>query len=473
MTAIRPALPKERASSAYWNVGALLVAATVAAGVVVSRAVLLVIPAGAALYALTRPWGRIVWLVAGGFTVFQSSDGFSAPKLVYLAGVAVSLLVALYRLSAPSTRSRTAPFHSALVGAGVLGAVVVVVGVAQLLRGAAGLTDVARDGLTYALIAAGAVIGIDAGGALATSTVRRLAVLTGAAASLSFAVTWLGRRHATTLDAAQFALSSMELLAFGFCAAYGAAIAGPRIRWGLAMLAALFAGSALVTGSRTALALAAAIPAAWAPGGRGPKPRRIVAVGASVLLLVPAVLLAIGSRVVDAGFLAGRLVAATTVLDHGFAADLSGAIRARAYAYAIDAFHASPWFGQGIGATYPSPYPGRGGVGYELDTPALLHAKFGVVGGVVVVVSIVLMLLPTFSRGTLAALEARTVGRAFAAVNVVMIPFGLQIDDKGFALAVALLLAWLVAETHESSRQQPPDPVGEPLDHVVEGRIGP
>ena len=46
--------------------------------------------------AVSRPAGRLIFLVAGGALVFQVSDGVSR-KLGYLAGVSVSLIVALVR----------------------------------------------------------------------------------------------------------------------------------------------------------------------------------------------------------------------------------------------------------------------------------------------------------------------------------------------------------------------------------------
>lgn len=402
------------------------------------------------LFALAKPLGGLIWLTVGGMLVLQGSEGLSVPKLVYFAGVLVAAVAGWNRtLHLLRGDSRTAAMRRSLAGASLLAGLVALGAIFSLMTGSGGVADVVRDAFTYLLIAAAVPIGISAG---ATSSVRALRLLTailGLVAAVSFGVAWLSRRGVSSIPLEQIAFASIVVVAYGFCVSLVSAGANGRLRIGWLSAATATLGGVLVTGTRSGLVLLAAFPLVAGRERKGRVPPVRLAIMFTIVAVSGSILLSwFSSRFsLPAGFLDSRFQAAINAYKNGYAADQSGYIRAQAYAIAYQSWKENIIFGRGLGVLYPSPDPLTPGGTYQLDTPLIILSKFGLVGACILVVALVLIFWPVFQKGPAGWTQSHTEGRAFAALVILLLPFGLPIEDKGLALSIALIAAALTASS--------------------------
>lgn len=401
------------------------------------------------------PFGRLAIFGGGALLVFQTSEGVGVAKFVYLGLVALAMVIAITRLSRPDDRDTASALRWPLLASAVMTLLITASAVGSLSAGVEPFA-VFRDATTYFLIVAAIPIGAEAGAALRPESIALGSALIAIVAAASFAVVFLSARSAIEVPVERFGIASMMIIAFGFSLGLVKGLSGRRARipW-LAVSAALAVG-VLVTGTRTGLALVAALVALVGRQRMTGIPVRRLVVGS--LLLVGGLgiaLWAAASSLTRDGFFQARLAATLNVLENGVAQDQSGLIRLRAVEYANDAWSTNLLFGVGFGHAFPNPNPGRADAEFQLDTPMILLAKFGIFGVILLCVFACLLFMTAYRRlphsMTPGVSYGQMVLRGFLAVCVVTTVFGAPTEDKGFSVAVLFAVA-LISSCHVHRR---------------------
>lgn len=426
---------------------------------------------------LKSPVGRLSWMLAGAFLVFQSSSGLSQPKVIYLVGLAGCGSVAAVRAVRHVRTSWGRQLRPVALGALVLVVWLVAELVFAVVAGAP-VSQVARDGATYALIVLGLLVGFDAASTVSPGHARMITAGSGVAAAVGFSLAWLARRGVSTVGVDQFMLASMAATAPAVALGLVRGSRGRRAQRMWLILPAVILVLVLASGTRTGVVLFAVVAGVIGPAQRGLIPFRRLAIVAFILagaVLVSLPLLV--SRVATAGFGEQRLTAVVGTLSGGIGQDRSGVIRARAYEYAEQIWLAHPLFGQGLGKVFPNPNPGGGMSDFALDTPLVLLAKFGVIGAALLLVGLALV-FASLVQSRPRTDGAGAVARGVLAVSLLTLPFGVPTEDKGFALSMALLVMLAGSELRAHERQSPPSPSGAAADtsppimeHGAAGRL--
>jgi O-antigen ligase len=232
----------------------------------------------------------------------------------------------------------------------------------------------------------------------------------------------------------------------------------PKVHPAWLLLAVFALGCILITGTRTGLVFLLAPLAALGALAKVRVPLlRLISSVAGTALLMLAVLPFISGLVATDVFFQRRLAALSAVLGSGVGADASGAIRQRAYEYALTIWQEHPWFGVGFGHAFPNPNPFSSDADFQLDTPMLYLAKFGVFGTIALVTLLVLLAVASQRVGRELGFwsEEQTTWRVFIFSWVLILPFGTPTEDKGFALAVAMMVFLLA----RSAREKEPEPM--------------
>jgi hypothetical protein len=402
--------------------------------------VLMLVPA--ALLSLAWPVGRLMWLVLGGMLVLQSGDGLNPVKFAYLAGVAVAGAVSLVRLPRHIRQPWAQPFRKVSLGGALLAALVLATACTGLVRGES-LTDIARDALTYALILPGLAIGLDAAASLRLRTAERLVMGVAVLAAIGFTTAWISRRGVSAVDVDQFLLASSALMAVGVALAVTRGLSGRRIQWVWLAPLPLIISAPLVTGTRSGLLLVLGVFAVIRFRGRGRvAPMRLFAGLVIAAVAMIALLYFLGRRLTTGNFLEQRLVALQELFSGGLGADQSGTIRLYAFRIATDEWQSSPLFGRGFGHVYPNPNDPMLAGTFQMDTPLLLLAKFGLLGAALLFGGLVLVLSPMWTTTRLVGerLPEQSVIRGFVATMLGLLMVISPTEDKGFALTLPLLL---------------------------------
>lgn len=417
---------------------------------------------------------RTVLFVFSGLIVLQSSDALDLAKLVYLvlAGAVVvsAAVVAVHR-----------PDRYGLFGVrpwlaiSVAIAIMIAISLAVAMGHGIGFTPWLRGVAPYALFAVAPLVALDARRVMSAHEAVVWTMLAGVLAAVSFSIYWLERRQIVDLGIDRLVLPSAQLAYAGFAVATAFALrSGRPVRWGVA--AGLILGLLLITGSRTTLLLVvvAAILAIAVGHSEWRRTTRALVSGAATAGIVVAVTVAILSSqtLTLASPRPGPAVSSTpgtsnqspasTKPDEAPRPDLIGERlgsvgqmvtdpasgqslkeRIAQTQAAFVAFAADPWLGSGPGRLYT--WTNSSGVrieSYDLDTPLMVPAKFGLLG---ILVSIALIgAFAWFIR-----LTRRTIGRGPEHLSVVglAVVFGLTsflgppMDDKGAAYALTLVMA--------------------------------
>jgi hypothetical protein len=405
---------------------------------------------------------RFLVVIVGGLVVFQSDQAVGLRKYAYVAAVILAICLSLLRIA--RSREPVLIAFRPLLPASV-GLLFVLIASAFVSHNAGtSMTNWSRDVLPYFFVALLPVVGLDAAQDLSKKHAERLLVVAGLVAAVGFAVDWLNRRGVSSLGLGDVMLATATLAALGFAYTITRAGLGPhRLRWLLASTAIMSA--MLVNGTRTNLFLLAATAGIVGSTTKLRVPARrivglILQIGAAVAVVVPALAMVFIS---DPLFIQQRIRGAMLLVTGQSAADPSYMARQRSYSVARSTFSQFPWFGVGPGRLYRTPLGGPDSM--SLDTPWLVPAKFGVIGVSVLVIYLVTVMVCVRRVRKLAGYSiVVTAGRGWAAALVVLVPFGPWIEDKGFALALTLYLAVLVATAREalalkgSARRDHPHP---------------
>jgi hypothetical protein len=107
----------------------------------------------------------------------------------------------------------------------------------------------------------------------------------------------------------------------------------------------------------------------------------------------------------------------------------------------LDAWNNTPLFGVGFGHSFPNPSPLLPPSDFQLDSPALILAKFGIFGAPVLVGAVAMMFYSVlrFRRGNEERVPEQAAARSFVLIVAAVGFLGLPFEDKGFALSIALL----------------------------------
>lgn len=436
--------------------------AALLAWVYVDRPTLAVLPA---LLLLALPLvlsarARLLVVVFGALTVFQSSDDLTAPKLLYLMALAVSFGAVLVRLptliGTPAWRDLTP----------LLRASVVLFTLVFLSLPVATFNDVPqktwlRDVAPYVMVACAPFFALDAQASLTARTLRRILVVGGTLGALGFTARWLTLRQIADLSFIPVGLPTLLLAATVF--AYGVAMLlhgnRNRVRW--AAFTALILAMLVSTGSRTALILLAA-PLAIAMGSH----HRLAQRSLRLLVVTPlvALLVFLGAEGITIVTNADReaLAARATLLfetgqqqtDHSYIERLAQADAA----WAI--FRDSPIVGAGPGTTV-SWIDAFGDVkeATTIDSSLSFLSKFGVIGLVAAgflafgYLSTLRRFRVRTGRPTVVQLTALGFGAVVVAWSLLYNPY----EDKGLAIGMILLFALAAREASDAALEDVPE----------------
>lgn len=398
----------------------------------------------AVILSLISPHFRLIAFVGGALIIMQSDTGaLASAKPAYLAFLLACAFASIGNIRKLDESVRSA-MRPAFRGAGLLLLFATAVAVASIAAGEEA-SRVIRDATTYLMAGAAPFIGADASRVASLQRARLTAgafVLMGAA---GFAAFWLAARGVGTLGIDRFIMFSMVLTAFGFSLGIGYGLARKNLLWlsiGTACLIAI-----LVTGTRTGLLLIVGFLGIVGARKRGLVPLSRVFFGAGGLAAaLYFVLPAVASLVAVSGFLTGRASALMSVFTNGLSSDASGAIRQEALQITVQAWQQSnPLFGVGFGHAFPNPNAMQAPADFQLDSPLLILAKFGILGSIVLMVAVAMMFYAAWRvrKGDEKRLPEQVAARSFALIIVAVGFLGLPFEDKGFALSMTLLFLLL------------------------------
>ena len=389
---------------------------------------------------------RLPFMVFGGLAVLQSSQDVNLLKVLYLAGVGIALSGSAIRLqNAPAGGGVMAVKARPLIL--VSGLFLLMIGLSFPVAMSYGTSPDAwlRDGSAYLLFVAALVVGVDAAASYSLRALVRLLLVAGLISTLSFTVQWVGSgwRGLADLPLQRLALSSFFLPAAIFTyASVRSVLSGARTSMPWVACAAIVAALMLVTGTRSSLLLGIG-PAAGLWLYRKHRHRvgaRLLALGAVFAIgIVAAVQLAATGG--DASRLLARFESIGRLLGNP-ASDSSLLDRLAQANAGLQSFLSAPISGVGAGHLFRW----QDGLGlaresFILDAPTGFPAKFGLTGVAVAVAGAVLMIRWPRARGSRAPVAAAA-WTGFMAISATwFLLFGSPWEDKGFSLAVALLIA--------------------------------
>lgn len=439
----------------------LMGAAVAGALVAISPIVVLVVcVATVAAVATTSAGARFVIVVAGGLFVIGTSDQLDAPKSAYLAWVALSSVLAIARLVKDREQRRAADNPPLLIVAVALAGAIALSLLVALSAGTP-LIDSLRDAAPYGLLAVAPLLAWDGARSRMGPHMEAITVAAGLIATTGFAIVFLGRRGIADLPLASFGSASAMLSALVLVVAMAALLSrrSRRLLW--AILAAIVVALLFATGTRSVLALLVG-PAVMVLAGANRVTRFARLAGAALViggLALTFLLLAGQSSIIDVVRLTDRLGLLVS-LGSDFSADQSLMERLTQVGVASSTFAQSPIVGVGLGYRFEwTRFGGESFPSYTIDTSLSLAAKFGLIG--VGLFGIATLAMSSFYRRVRHRLpeHVRLSFVGFAAVSMAMLPLGNPLEDKGFGLAVCLLVAWALASA-SNAQADPNIPTG-------------
>jgi hypothetical protein len=423
--------------------GSILAGSAVAGYAAAGDLRVLLAPAGVALTYLftTRSIWRLIFVVGGGTLVLQSES--TTNKIVYVAGVTVCLAIATIRVGKEMRANDAfAAFRPVLLAGYFLTTIVIFSYVISASNGV-GFVLWFRAAITYALLGLLPLVGLDAAIDSSPKAIRRVFIVVTLVAPLSFMTNYIDRRGVGSLPFGQFALTSIALCAalLGYSLARLTA-SDNRVRW---FAAALYVPMAvLLTGTRSGIALFGGVAGALGPSKKLRLPTAKVAaaaagMGAALFYLVPI----IGGKLTsEPDFYSRRFATIGALLnssDTGYQ-DASLLLRQQTIDRVLQAFHDSPFFGDGPGYVY---------VELEaLDTPLAPLAYYGLAGALGLLTLAVCWFVTTKKLRSIGGYSIElTAFRVFVVSLLCFSPLGAITDDKGLGLGLCLFSALLVSST--------------------------
>jgi hypothetical protein len=424
-------------------------------------------------------------LILGGLVALQSSNELDASKVVYLVVAAICVAGSVLAVAARRNSPEVAALRPLLLSSIALAGLVAL----SLPVAYAGGTPVAswlRDAAAYSLMAAVPFVALDMSWSGPRRWLLGLALIAGGLSTTSFVIYWLGARNIVELPIDRLTLPSGQLTSALFATLIALSLAGGsrRLMWAIALGIdiALFV---LVGGrGRLALLILPLVMAAVAwPVGRQ-RIMRTLGVQAITAVVAFSGLHAVISpssvgEIIDGGPpppsgtpgtspgpsptpnpLDAR-IGSIPGLIADVAADASFRERIAQTFAAWDVFVESPALGAGPGRAIEwSNYAGQTVRSYNLDTPVMVAAKFGIVGTAVIFAWMLSLLRFTWGRVRVARASWVTLAPLGYALTVLYSwIFITPVDDKGFSFALMILVALgLVSGRLDKPRHVPTTP---------------
>jgi O-antigen ligase len=398
-------------------------------------------------------WGgflRLVGITVGGILVLQSTDSVDALKVAYLILAAVAIGIAFSRLPSVRHTRAFAAVRPLLIAMVALLAVIAVSLPIAVSNGVSPM-DWLRDAAAYALFALVAVVALDAHRA----NHRALLVLTlaiGALSTASYIVTWLDIRSIADAPLERLVLPSGALASMFFLvtAAYSFRPSRRQILW--AAVAGATLGLFLIIGTRGRIpfiALPLVLAAVSSRGIRGNfRSWAVQYIAAAVIVVSVPVLQELTTppgtppeqRPTE---VIGRRVDSIDDLVVNPGGDASMRERISQTVGAWNVFAANPVVGAGPGLAIEwRDWEGKPRAGYDLDSPVLLLAKFGLAGALAAAGWLI-----AFGRVSAAVLpRVREYPEFVLLVGQIVVflyasIFSPPMQDKGMSFALMLVLA--------------------------------
>lgn len=427
--------------------------------VVAFLAVLLLVPFGIASFLRSAQLRMIIYVV-GALLVMQSESGIAAVlKPLYLPAASACVAVAIWNVRKLDPVRRKA-FRLAFRGGWLLLTVTVLISVGSVVGGEE-LSRVVRDALTYLMIAGAPFVGADAARTVKPRRADRTSAVIAGIAATGFAIFWLSNRGVSTLETERLVMFSMVLTGFGLMLGivYGIVRRSPLwLAFGVFCFIAI-----IVTGTRTGFGLVLGFVGAMGLArNRRIPPMKLAAGGALAGLGTYLTLPFISSYISQDGFLESRINSLHLLLEDGVSADQSGVIRQRALDFTLDIWSEHPLAGVGFGHLFPNPNPNEPPADFQLDSAALILAKFGIIGSTAILLAVLFMAVSIwqFHKVTGVRTEAQTVGRAFTVMCLALMPLASPMEDKGFALAFTLVFYLIGAHSVRTAKSTAPMTAG-------------
>jgi hypothetical protein len=411
----------------------------------------------------------MAFVLFGGMVALQSSPTLDATKIAYLVGTILCVFVASLALWRARRTPAVGEGRYWLAASAALGVLITISFFVARAEGTS-MTDWLRDVAAYGLFAAVPALALDGHISSSRKLLVGMLVVAGLLGGVSWAIEWLGRRQILDLPIGRLVFPSGQLPGLFYLFAMAMALTEDRRRAVWVLLAGLVLGLFLVTGTRSSLLLLVGPPAMMAIVGRTrarASLRDFLAHGAVAIGLVIAVQLAVSLPVMlgeaggaprgpdstgepgdpGAGSPIGPIVADRIGSLPGVArdpiSDPSVKERVAQYEAAWVLILSSPVVGVGPGHSIDwidvSGYPRSG---YTADTPLVMPAKFGALGILVfasLALAYALTLRTALRRDRRSVASLTLIG--FGLWQVVALPLGFVVEDKGASLALMLLLA--------------------------------
>jgi O-antigen ligase len=440
MEHLAAAAPMLAAAGAAVIAGALLTAQPRLAFVLVCAPVLLLL--------LTTALARLLVVSFGALLTFQASSDLSMLKTAYSVCVLFSFVGALVSLSKHRALARGLPERDLGTAAGIMLSLTLLSVVPALVY-ATPLLDWSRDSFSYLLFGAAPLLAVDYARHVTNRSLTLVFIVCGFIATASFFVSWIARRSTSELEISTLAFSSflLPVALIAFATAHALRRGARRLAWATVASGVFLA--LLATGTRSSILAGVAVLVAvtLAPSSLGTRTLGVAAIAATAIGLATVALHGgLATSLIDVEATRGRLATVTSAISNP-SDDASLAGRRRQTSTAMGWFERAPLMGVGPGHPLTADY-GLGGPdgGYFVDSPVGFLAKFGLLG-----MASIFVMLALFGR-FLAQVGARATPSglaliAFLATTTAWSFLGTPFDDKGFALAMSLLLALTLQET--------------------------
>ena len=389
---------------------------------------------------------RTAFVVFGGLAVLQSSEGLGLIKIAYLFGFALALVGALNNLrqleATPAYR-----LLRPLMGLSLLFAAMVALSLGVAIAYGTPVTAWLRDAAPYFFFASVPIFALDLRASASTRLVVAMFVIAGVLASLSYTIEWLDRRNLADLPFGTFALPSSGLRSAIFIYALCGVLLsrGPRTGW--TVLSALVLSWAWIIAGRIdtlALPLIALVVGAFAVKRDRqivrPTLRLLTIGGLALLFALVFILSMVRFSDYNTSILTSRL---EPVAPASIGTDWSYQERSVQTRLAWQTFISKPILGTGPGHNFAwDDSQGRPRVSFQVDTSLSVLAKFGIVGfTLILALAITFMLfLRNAARGS-GITVAQTALVSYAVLALLISPFAVPLEDKGFSFGLLFLLA--------------------------------
>ena len=387
---------------------------------------------------------RLVTVLGGSLLALQSTEGFSLAKAAFAAMVIVAVAGAALGLAGEDGRAWRRR-NGSLIGLSMLFGLLLVASLPIALSGGAPLQSWLRDVAPYLLFAAAPLLAIDAARAFSQRMLATTLLIVGGLGAASFMIQWLARRGLAALAVERLTFPSFLLATALFCYAIACIFVADRHRTVWLIAAAGSFSALIITATRSTLVLLFAILLAPLISGRGSRGLARAATYVPILTCVTivaiytlATLLPLDrGATVDRLSTVGNMVSSPTI-------DASGDERVAETRAAWRVFTEHPLGGTGPGHEFSWTQPGSMVVkrSFNIDTSVSYIAKFGLLGLALVIpliVNIVAICIRRYPSGEVSA--SRVAAILYFVVVLVWSVLGPPLEDKGFVLALMIILA--------------------------------